>query len=137
YGGRSRVPSGKVNFFQRQNESIDQPLFDESLPATPLMNTTATWGSLASYAPCRGLTTKRIYGCSGNSFIAVIDFGPHRVTARAVRVGGASGHPNSPHFKDQAGRYATGNLRTVYYYPAQLKGHTDRTYHPGEKPAYE
>ena len=26
---------------------------------------------------------------------------------------------------------ATGNLRPVYYYPSQLEGHTERTYHPG------
>ena len=28
--------------------------------------------------------------------------------------------------------YATGNLRAVYFYPNQLKGHTERVYHPGE-----
>ena len=52
--------------------------------------------------------------------------------ALAVTAGGESGHPESPHFNDQAGRYATGNLREVYYYPEQLKGHTERTYRPGE-----
>ena len=26
--------------------------------------------------------------------------------------------------------YAAGNLREVYFYPAQLAGHTERTYHP-------
>ncbi|MGH9486067.1 MAG: penicillin acylase family protein [Terriglobales bacterium] len=131
-----RVPWGKINVFQRLDDSINHPRFDDSLPATPVMFTTATWGSLASFAPCRRLATKRIYGCSGNSFVAVVDFGP-KVTARAVTAGGESGHPNSPHFKDEAERYATGNLRAVYFYPAQLRGHTERVYHPGEKPAYE
>jgi acyl-homoserine-lactone acylase len=28
-------------------------------------------------------------------------------------------------------RYSTGNLREVYFYPDQLKGHTERNYHPG------
>ena len=27
---------------------------------------------------------------------------------------------------------ASGNLREVYFYPDQLTGHTERTYHPGE-----
>ena len=36
------------------------------------------------------------------------------------------------HFNDQAERYATGNLREVYFYPGQLKAHTERTYHPGQ-----
>ena len=31
-----------------------------------------------------------------------------------------------------AQRYATGNLRQVYFYPNQLVGHTERTYHPGQ-----
>ncbi|MGH9476999.1 MAG: penicillin acylase family protein [Terriglobales bacterium] len=131
-----KTPWGKINVFQRLDDSINHPRFDDSLPATPVMFTTATWGSLASYAPCRGLTTKRIYGCSGNSFVAVIEFGP-RVSARAVTAGGESGHPGSKHFKDEAGRYASGNLRTVYFYPGQLKGHTEASYHPGAALRYE
>ena len=55
-----------------------------------------------------------------------------KVTARAVTAGGESGDPKSPHFNDQATRYASGDLREVYFYPAQLKGHTERTYHPGQ-----
>jgi len=61
----------------------------------------------------------------------VVDFGDS-VRARAVTVGGESGNPASPHFSDEAGRYASGNLREVYYYRSQLKGHTEREYHPGE-----
>jgi acyl-homoserine-lactone acylase len=48
-----------------------------------------------------------------------------------VTAGGESGDPKSPHFKDEAERYATGNLRDVYFYRDQLKGHTSREYHPG------
>jgi hypothetical protein len=29
-------------------------------------------------------------------------------------------------------RYAAGNLRDVYFYRAQLEGHTERSYRPGE-----
>jgi acyl-homoserine-lactone acylase len=28
-------------------------------------------------------------------------------------------------------RYSTGDLREVYFYPSQLREHTERTYHPG------
>jgi acyl-homoserine-lactone acylase len=49
----------------------------------------------------------------------------------AITAGGESGHPDSPHFNDEATRYASGNLREVYFYPAELAGHTARTYHPG------
>ena len=62
--------------------------------------------------------------------MAVVEFGD-KVHARAVTAGGESGHPQSPHFKDQVERYSTGNLREVYFYRDQLKGHTEREYHPG------
>jgi len=43
-----------------------------------------------------------------------------------------SGNPKSPHFNDQADRYSRGDLREVYFYPAQLTDHTKRTYRPGK-----
>jgi acyl-homoserine-lactone acylase len=74
---------------------------------------------------------KKLYGTSGNSFVAAVDFG-ERVRAKAITAGGESGDPASPHFNDQALRYSTGDLRDIYYYPEQLEGHTERRYHPGE-----
>ena len=44
---------------------------------------------------------------------------------------GASRDPRSPHFDDQSERYATGNLREVYFAPEQLRGHVVREYRPG------
>jgi acyl-homoserine-lactone acylase len=73
-----------------------------------------------------------MYGTSGNSFVAVVEFGKDSVRARAVTAGGESGDPKSKHFNDQAERYATGNLRPVYFYPNQLVGHTERVYQPGK-----
>jgi len=129
--GRWQVPWGEINRFQRLTGDIDHP-FSDAGPSIPVGFTSARWGSLASFgaAPHRG--TKRWYGTSGNSFVAVVEFGP-RVRARAVTAGGESGHPASPHFNDQAQRYATGNLREVYFWPDQLKGHTERTYRPGDQ----
>jgi len=54
------------------------------------------------------------------------------VRARAVTAGGESGQLGSHHFVDEAERYATGDLRDVYFYRLQLKGHTEREYHPGD-----
>ena len=61
----------------------------------------------------------------------MVEFGDS-VHARAVTAGGESGHPASRHFNDEAKRYAAGDLREVYFYPSQLKGHTEKVYHPGE-----
>ena len=129
--GSWKTPWGEINRFQRNDGSIVQQ-FDDDKPSIPVGFSSATWGSLASFGARTYPGTKRMYGTSGNSFVAVVEFGKDGVHARAVSAGGESGDPTSKHFNDQAERYATGNLREVYFYPAQLRGHTERTYHPGE-----
>jgi len=123
------VPWGEINRFQRINGDIVQK-FDDAKPSIPVPFTSSRWGSLASFGAHRWPGTKRYYGTGGNSFVAAVEFGP-KVHARAITAGGESGHPDSPHFNDEAERYTTGNLRTVYFWPEQLKGHTERSYHPG------
>ena len=49
-----------------------------------------------------------------------------------MTAGGQNGNPASPHFNDQAARYATGDLREVYFYRAQVEAHTERQYRPGK-----
>ncbi len=128
--GQWQTPWGDINRFQRNDAAIVQT-FDDSKPSTPVMFTSARWGSLASFGARAYPGTKQWYGTSGNSFVAVIEFGD-QVTARAVTAGGLSSNPASKHFNDQAERYATGNLRDVYFYREQLKGHTEREYKPGQ-----
>ncbi len=123
------VPWGEVNRFQRIDGAIVQP-FDDSKRSIPVPFVSSRWGSLASFGAHRWLGTRRYYGTSGNSFVAVVEFGP-RVSARAITAGGESGHPQSPHFNDEAERYTTGNLRTVYFWPEQRIGHIERVYRPG------
>jgi acyl-homoserine lactone acylase PvdQ len=127
--GTWKTPWGEVNRFQRLSDNIVHP-FTDAGPSIPVGFTSAIWGSLASFGARPYNGSKKIYGTSGNSFVAVVEFGK-TVRARAVTAGGESGDPASPHFNDQAKRYSTGNLREVYFYPSQLKGHTERTYHPG------
>ncbi len=122
------VPWGEINRFQRIDDAIVQK-FNDSKPSIPVPFTSSRWGSLASFGAHRWPGTRRYYGTSGNSFVAVVEFGP-KVRARAITAGGESGHPGSKHFNDEAERYTTGNLRTVYFWPKQLKGHTERVYHP-------
>ena len=128
--GSWQTPWGEINRFQRLTGDIVQP-FDDAGPSIPVGFTSAQWGSLASFAARAYPGTKKWYGTSGNSFVAVVEFG-ERVRARAVTAGGESGHPASPHFNDQAKRYSTGELREVYFYREQLKEHTQREYHPGD-----
>ncbi|MFT3790576.1 MAG: penicillin acylase family protein [Rudaea sp.] len=120
---------GEINRFQRLDDAI-APHFDDAQPSMPVPFVSARWGSLASFGAHRWPGTKRYYGSSGNSFLAAVEFGP-QVSARAVSAGGESGDPHSKHFADQAERYASGNLRTVYFRPEQWQGHVEREYHPG------
>ncbi len=128
--GSWRTPWGEINRFQRLTGDIVQP-FSDAGASIPVPFTSAQWGSLASFGARRYPGTRRYYGTSGNSFVAVVEFGDS-VRARAVTAGGESGHPGSRHFNDQAERYAGGSLRDVYFYPSQLVGHTERVYRPGE-----
>jgi acyl-homoserine lactone acylase PvdQ len=127
--GTWNTPWGELNRFQRIDDSIASH-FDDARPSIPIPFTSSIWGSLAAFGARPYPNTKKWYGTSGNSFLAVVEFGDS-VRARAVTAGGESGQPGSPHFDDEAERYATGNLRDVYFYRSQLKGHTEREYHPG------
>jgi acyl-homoserine-lactone acylase len=129
--GSWKTPWGEVNRFQRLTGDLVQP-FSDSAPSIPVPFPSAQWGSLASFRAKVYPGTKRRYGTSGNTFVAVVEFGKDSVRAMAVSAGGESGHPASPHFDDQAERYASGNLREVYFYPDQLTSHTESSYHPGE-----
>jgi acyl-homoserine lactone acylase PvdQ len=128
--GTWRTPWGEINRFQRITDDL-APKFTDAGPSIPIGFVPSMWGSLAAFVGRAYPGTKRWYGNYGNSFVAVVEFGD-KVRARAVTAGGESGRTDSAHFDDEAERYATGNLRDVYFYPEQLKGHTQRTYHPGE-----
>ena len=127
--GSWKTPWGDINRFQRLTGDIVQP-FSDAGPSIPVGFTSSRWGSLASFGARAYKGTKKWYGTSGNSFVAVVEFGDS-VRAIAVTAGGESGHPVSPHFNDEAERYATGSLREVYFYPSQLAGHVEKTYVPG------
>jgi acyl-homoserine-lactone acylase len=127
--GTWKTPWGDINRYQRINGDIVQP-FNDDKPSIPVGFASSLWGSLASFGARPYPGTKKWYGTSGNSFVAVVEFG-EKVRAKAVTAGGESGNPSSRHFNDQAKRYSTGDLRDVYFYRSDLKGHTEREYHPG------
>lgn len=124
--GSWRTAWGEINRFQRISPDIDSK-FDDARPSIPVGFTSGNYGSLASYGSRPFANTKKWYGTSGNSFVAVVEFGP-RVRAIAINAGGQSGHPTSPHFQDQASRYASGDLRPVFFYPEDVNANKVREY---------
>lgn len=131
--GDWRTPWGELNRYQRLDGQIEQP-FSDAAPSEPVPFASGRWGALASFGATTKPGTKRMYGTSGNSFVAVVEFGD-RVRAKAITVGGQSGDPSSPHFDDQVQRYVDGDLREVWFYREDVEAHAERSYHPGESPS--
>lgn len=121
---------GDINRYQRLNGDIVQPFSDDGA-SLPVGFTSARWGSLASFGARTYPGTKRMYGTSGNSFVAAVEFG-EKVRAKAITAGGQSGDPGSQHFGDQAERYAEGNLRDVWFYRDDVEAAQAHRYHPGD-----
>ena len=128
--GRWDVPWGEVNRFQRLHGDI-APTFDDAAPSLAVPMASGRWGALASFGAKRYPGTKRLYGNSGNSFVAVVEFGD-KLRAKSLLAGGQSGDPKSPHFFDQAKAYVTHRFKDVWFYPQDVMRNAQRTYYPGQ-----
>jgi acyl-homoserine lactone acylase PvdQ len=122
---------GQVNRFQRLSGDIDLK-YDDSKPFIPIGLASGRWGALASYGASQKEGTKRLYGSSGNSFVAVVEFG-EKVKAKSILAGGQSSDPESPHFLDQAQRYADANFKDVAFYREDVEKRMEERYQPGRR----
>lgn len=129
--GNWNTPWGDINRYQRLNGDIFQA-FNDELPSVPIGFASGRWGALAAYGARYHNNTKKIYGTRGNSFVAVVEFGP-KVKALSILAGGQSGDPESPHFDDQTERYANVDFKEVSYYREDVLQNAVSTYHPGEE----
>ena len=127
--GDWRVPWGEINRYQRLNGDLVQD-FNDDQPSLPVGFASGRWGSLASFGARTYPGTNRMYGTSGNSFVAVVEFG-QPLTAKAITVGGLQSDPASPHFDDQAEMYANGEFRDVLFYREDVEANLERAYNPG------
>lgn len=128
--GTWNTPWGEVNRYQRITGDIDHP-YSDNAPSLPVGMASSRWGALASFGARAYPGTNRIYGASGNSFVAVVEFGD-RVRAKSLLAGGQSSDPDSPHFDDQAQRYVDREFKDVAFYREDVEARAARTYHPGQ-----
>lgn len=128
--GTWKLPWGEYNRFQRLSGDIDLK-YDDDQPSIAVGMASGRWGALASFG-ANAHDTKKIYGSSGNSFIAVVEFG-EKVKAKSMLAGGQSGDPSSPHFYDQAQRYADVEFKDVAFYKEDVLAKAEETYHPGKR----
>ena len=128
--GTWKTAWGDVNRYQRLTGRVEEQ-YDDQQPSRPVAFTSSAWGSLAAFGARTYPSTKKRYGNVGNSFVAVVEFGP-RIVARSVVTGGQDSRPGQPHFTDQADLYCTGRFKDVRFYPEDVKAHAEKTYHPGQ-----
>ncbi|MCA1757434.1 MAG: penicillin acylase family protein [Bacteroidales bacterium] len=128
--GTWETPWGEINRYQRLTGDIVQQ-FDDNKPSLPVPFTSSRWGSLASFGARTYPGTVRMYGTSGNSFVAAVEFGD-TIVAKSILAGGISGDPDSPHFDDQAEMYSKGIFKDVLFYRTDIEADAERTYNPGK-----
>ncbi|WP_299084677.1 acylase [uncultured Paraglaciecola sp.] len=129
--GKWQTPWGDINRLQRLTGDIDLPV-DDSQPSIPIGMASGRWGALAAFGARSVNGSKKLYGYRGNSFVAVVEFGD-KVKAKSLLAGGQSGDPTSPHFYDQAKRYAQGKFKDVAYYKEDVLQRAVEQYHPGKR----
>ncbi|ARV10693.1 acylase [Winogradskyella sp. PC-19] len=130
--GTWNLPWGEVNRYQRLNSDIRQK-FDDNKPSIPVDFASGRWGALAAYGVSyTNPEAKKIYGTRGNSFVAVVEFGK-KVKAKSMLAGGQSSDISSPHFNDQAQRYANIQFKDVPYYKEDVLKVAKETYFPGKR----
>ncbi|MFM7193342.1 MAG: penicillin acylase family protein [Bacteroidota bacterium] len=125
--GKWEVPWGDLNRYQRP-AGLDN-IFDDRAPSLAVGLGSGTWGALASYES-KSFQTGKWYGTSGNSFVAVVDFGK-KIKAKSILIGGQNCDPASPNFTDQAEGYINGAFKDVLFYRSEVDKAAVRRYRPG------
>lgn len=76
----------------------------------------------------------RLRAFNGDGYFMFIDWAPDgTLTSRSVhQFGAATLDATSPHYADQTGLFAAKQTKPVWFTEAQLAGHVERSYHPGD-----
>ena len=129
--GTTFIAWGDINRLQRIHTSGSLEKFDDSKPSIPVMAVPGLLGSLFAFNTRTDPGQKKLYGISGNTYVAIVEFG-NKIKARSIHYFGQSADPSSPHFFDQAHLYAAGKFKDAWFYKQDVLKHAERVYHPGE-----
>ena len=134
--GDWRVAWGKIHRLQRHANlgSILQVPFSDRRPSLPCAGMPGPPGVAFTmyYRPSIPLIgPKKRYAIVGTSYLAAIELG-EKIRCRSLIQYGASGHPDSPHFFDQAKLLSQQRLKDMPFYWEDVKRTARRHYHPGQ-----
>jgi acyl-homoserine-lactone acylase len=119
------VPWGALARHQRPLPRAEAVL-DRARPSLSVGGAPGMLGSVFTYNPTPlGSAAPRL-GVSGNSFVKVIAFGAEPRAASILNYG-QSGDPASPHFFDQAERYARRQFKPAWWSRAEVAAGARRT----------
>jgi acyl-homoserine-lactone acylase len=91
----------------------------------------ASSGLFEGHLPDVGLKGLNIRAQTGDSYVSVVEFGD-KVKAKSITPYGASDHPESDHYNDQAELYAQGKMKPVFFTMEEIQENLKVKYHPGE-----
>jgi acyl-homoserine-lactone acylase len=128
--GTWQVQWGEINRLQRV-DTIGGGVFKDSSISLPITGGPSALGMVFTFNAQEAPGQKRQYGVSGDSYVAVIDFGP-KIEARSVLVFGENSNPRSLHYFDQAALYASRQFKPAWFTLEEIKANSDIVYHPGQ-----
>jgi penicillin amidase len=138
--GDWKVKWGDIYRLQRHTNVVGfiRAPFNDNKDSVPLLAVPGPLGSIFTchYLPGINLgplrNAKKRYGIVGNSFMAVVEFGP-KIRAGSLLQFGQSADPKSPNYFDQGRLLSQQQLKPCLFYWDDVTKEAISAYHPGEQ----